>query len=174
MRTRLAILCNLIVPGSGLIVLRREWLGLAAAVLFGVLGQIVLLGLLVVPAAIPGWMTTLSLSAAVFVWLGAQWQLLVRIRTATGPSVERELTVLRRRAAEAVTRREYAEAADILRVALTLNDEDVETNIQWAELMTLTGKLRQADRTWRRVLHLDRNGQHHRRAREALPALPES
>ncbi|HUU82898.1 MAG TPA: hypothetical protein VM243_05270 [Phycisphaerae bacterium] len=173
MRTRLAVVCNLIVPGSGLIVLRREWLGLAAAVLFGVFGQTALLGLLLLPATIPAWMTMLSFSAAVFVWLGAQWQLLVRIRTATGPDVERELAFLRRRAAEAVARQAYAEATDILRVAMTLDDEDLEANIQWAELMTLTGKFPQADRAWRRVLQLDRTGEHTRRARAALAALPQ-
>ena len=173
MRIRLTVLCNLIVPGSGLIVLRREWLGLTAAVLFGVFGQIALLGALLLPATIPSWLTTLSFSAAVFVWLGAQWQLLVRIRTATGPDVERELAFLRERTAEALGRQAYAEAADILRVALTLNDEDLDANLQWAELMTLTGKFRQAARAWRRVLQLDRTNQHTRRAREALASLPE-
>lgn len=173
MRTRLAVVCNLIVPGSGLIVLRREWLGLAAAALFGVFGQVTLLGLLLLPATIPTWLTTLSFSAAVFVWLGAQWRLAVRIRTATGPDVERELAFLRDQAAEALARQAYAEATDILRVAMTLNDEDLDANIQWAELMTLTGKFRQAARAWHRVLQLDRTSQHTRRAREALAALPE-
>ncbi len=172
MRTPLALVCNAIIPGSGLIILRREWLGLAAAALFGVFGQIALLGLLLLPATIPAWLTTLSFSAAVFVWLGAQWRLAVRIRTATGPEVDRELAFLRQQAAEAVARQAYADATDILRVAMTLNDEDLEANIQWAELMTLTGKFAHAARAWRRVLQLDRTGQHRRRAREALAVLP--
>jgi Flp pilus assembly protein TadD len=67
----------------------------------------------------------------------------------------------------------YAEALDILQVAMTLSDEDVAANIQWAELMTLMGRFRQARRAWRRVLQLDRTGQHRRRTTEALAALPD-
>ena len=172
MRNRLAVACNLIIPGSGLILLRRDWLGLAAAVLFAVFGEIVLLGLLLVPATIPAWLTTLSFSAAVFVWLGAQWQLAIRIRSATGPGVERELAALRRRAVDAVSRQAFSEATDILRVALTLDDENIEANIQWAELMTLTAKFREADRAWHRVRQLDRSGDYARIAKEAQAALP--
>jgi len=173
MRTRLATVLNLVVPGSGLILLRREWLGLAVALLFTILAEVTLLGVLILPATIPPWMTTLCFSAALLVWLGAQWRLYVRIRIATGPAVERELRLLRQQAAEAVARQAYAEAADILQVVLTLDDEDVPANAQWAELMTLMGRFRQARRAWRRVLQLDRASQHHRQATEALASLPE-
>ncbi|MHC4609438.1 MAG: hypothetical protein ACYS7M_03730 [Planctomycetota bacterium] len=173
MRSRSAIIFNLIVPGSGLILLRRDWLGLATALLFTILAEVALLGLLILPATIPPWMTTACLSAALFVWLGAQWRLWVRVRVVTGPAVERELALLRRRSAEAVANEAYAEALDILQVAMTLSDEDVAANIQWAELMTLMGRFRQARRAWRRVLQLDRTGQHRRRTTEALAALPD-
>ena len=43
-RQGLARVINLVAPGSGLVLLRREWLGLAVAALFAVLGQVVVLG----------------------------------------------------------------------------------------------------------------------------------
>jgi hypothetical protein len=173
MRRRLAIICNLVVPGSGLIVLRREWLGLALAVLFALLAEVALAGALIVPATIPVSLTTLSFSAAVLVWIGAQWRLLVRLRAAYGPAVERELASLRERAAAALAKRDYVDARDILSVALTINDEDVACNVQWAELMTLMGRFPQARRAWRRVLRLDRDDTHRRTAVEALASLPD-
>jgi membrane protein implicated in regulation of membrane protease activity len=174
MRTRLAIAFNLFVPGAGLILLRREWLGVSAALLFGILAEVAVLGTLVLPATVPPWMTTLCLSAAVFVWLGAQWRLWVRIRSATGPALERQMAALVERAAEAVARRAYAEATELLQVAMTLDDEDLPASIRWAELMTLMGRFGQARRAWRRVLQLDRSsGRHRRQALEALASLPQ-
>lgn len=173
MRKGWAIVLNLAVPGSGLIVLRREWLGLAAAALFGILAQVALLGLLLLPATIPAWLTTLSVSLALFVWLGAQWLLWMRWRTATGPGMERQLSALCERAADALSRQAFAEAAEILEVALTVNDEDLAVNVKWAELMTVTGQFPKARQAWRRILSLDRSGDARRLALEALAALPE-
>ena len=172
MRTGWAIVLNVVVPGGGLIALRREWLGLAVAALFGVLGQVALLGLLMLPATIPMWLTAVCGGVAVVVWLGAQWLLWLRVRQATGPAVGRELGMLRRQAEEAVARQKYAEAEDLLRVALTLDDENLAVNVQWAETLTLMGQFRPARRAWRRVLYLDRSGQSRRRALEALATLP--
>ncbi|MCP4248817.1 MAG: hypothetical protein GY778_17370 [bacterium] len=168
-----AVLCNVVAPGSGLITLRREWLGLTLALLFCLLAQIALLGVWVVPATIPRWVTTASFSVAVFVWLAAQWRLWDRIRLATGPELERQLSALRQRAADAQARNDHAEAIEILQVAMTLNDEDLAANLHWAQIMTTVGRFRPARAAWRRVLRLDRTGQHSREAIEALAALPD-
>ncbi len=173
MRRALAIPCNLLVPGCGLIVLRREWLGLAVAALYGLLGEVVLLGTLIVPGTVPAWVTTACVTGAVLVWLGAQWRLFVGLRAADGPALVRELAILRQQAADAAVNGAYDQACDILRVALALNDEDLACNIQWAELMTLMGRFREARRGWRRVEQLDHGKQHHRAALEALATLPE-
>ena len=45
MRKAIAIWMNLLVPGTGLILLRREWLGLAMAMLFCVCAQVGLWGM---------------------------------------------------------------------------------------------------------------------------------
>lgn len=172
MRRKLAILCNLLVPGSGLILLRRDWLGLTAALLFGLLAELALLGWLIVPATIPGWLISVAAGAAVAVWLGAQWRLWVRLRNTAGPALEAELSSLRRQAAEAIERRQYAEALGILRLALSLNDEDPDCRVQRAELLTLMGRLPQARREWERVLQLQPTDLHRNQAREALASLP--
>ncbi|MFQ5489271.1 MAG: hypothetical protein ACE5GE_01005 [Phycisphaerae bacterium] len=170
-RWRLAILCNLLVPGSGLIVLRRDWLGLALALLFGVFGQVALWGTLIVPAVVPGWLTTGSLAAATGIWLGAQWQLWERAKVIAGPALQHELSILSRQAQQYASEGHYAKAEDILRLALSINDEDLACNLRWAELMTLLGKSSQARRAWHRVLHLDRKSQHRRQAQQALATL---
>lgn len=168
------MVCNLVVPGSGLIVLRRDWLGLAVAVLFGILAEVVLLGALIVPGVVPPWVTTLCFSAALFVWLGGQWRLWTRLRTADGSALEAELAVLRERAAAAAGERAFARAVEILQVALTLNDEDLACNVQQAELMTLMGRFARARRAWRRVQSLDRKAEYGRQAADALASLPEA
>jgi hypothetical protein len=172
MRNHLTLLCNVIVPGSGLVICRREWLGLAIAMLFAILANVAILGIAVLPAAIPPWVTGTCLGAAVIVWLGSQWQLLVRMRVVARPGLEDELRDLRQRAAESTRTKDYPKAIALLRIALTLNDEDLQTNVQWAELMTLMGKFNEAERAWRRVQTLDRHRQFDRAAKEALASLP--
>ena len=84
------------------------------------------------------------------------------------------MAALVERAAEAVARRAYAEATELLQVAMTLDDEDLPASIRWAELMTLMGRFGQARRAWRRVLQLDRSsGRRRRQALEALASLPQ-
>jgi len=172
MKHGLTIVCNLIVPGSGLIRLRREWFGLSIALLYAILAHAAAMGLLLVPATIPAWLTKAAVAAAALVWLGGQWQLWLRIRGATGSALKEEITRLERRAAEAVARNAYAEAVGLLQIALSLDDEDPAVNVQWAELMTLMGRFGPARRAWRRVAQLDRTGPYRRQANEALAALP--
>jgi len=172
MRVTRALVLNLFVPGAGLIVLRREWLGLAAAALFALLGQIALLGLLLLPATIPPWLTTLGCAGAATVWLGAQFLLGARARALGGDAATEQIALLLQRADQTIASQAYAETEAILRLALAINDEEPTVNIRWAQLMTLMGRFRQARRAWRRVLSLDRTGVHRRTALEALAALP--
>lgn len=67
-----AIILNLFLPGAGLILRRREWLGLALVVLFGICCNVAIAGWLIAPAAIPGWLTTLAAVLAAATWLAAQ------------------------------------------------------------------------------------------------------
>jgi len=169
-RAKPARIVNLFVPGSGLILLRREWVGLATAGLFTVLAQTAILGWWVVPLDIPVWVATACGAGAALVWLQSQWSVWRRVRAIYAPALLRELADLRAQAAEALARGDLEEAHRVLLVALAVNDEDVELMMLWAALMQRMGRLRAARRTWRRVLALDAPGPQRQAAQEALAA----
>lgn len=83
---QMKLLLNLLIPGSGLILLRREWLGFFLAVVFGLGGNIALAGWLVAPAAMPAWLTVAAFASAALTWLVSQVlfrrQCLIRSRIA--------------------------------------------------------------------------------------------
>ena len=172
MRKSIAPWINLAVPGAGLVLLRREWLGLVLAVLFCFCAQIALWGLLIVPASIPGWITGSALAGAVLTWIGAQYTLIIRLRRAFGPGIAREIVHLCRSAEEAIAAGAYDRGEELLLVALTLNDEDPRVNTLWAQLMTALGRFRHAHRAWKRVVQVTCDGAERRQAVEALAALP--
>lgn len=166
-----AVVINLFVPGAGLIVLRRQWLGLALSVLFGLLAQIVIFGLLIVPEDVPRWAVFVSAFAALGTWALAQWLAISRVRFVASPGLEGELRALCGRAREALVGEDWTEARRTLLVASDLNDEDLELAVLWAELMTATGQVSEARRWWHRVLRLDRARVHRQTALGALSAL---
>ena len=156
-RKRLAVLSNLIVPGAGLIVLRREWLGFTLAVLFGIVAQIVILGLWIVPHDIPRWVWLAAVMVTIGVWLFAQWRLLIRVRDENSPDFVQELEELRSLAEVALQKEDFDEARRVLLVALKINDEDLAVQVLWARLMGLTEQGKPARVAWKRVKYLDRD-----------------
>jgi hypothetical protein len=174
MRKWSAIMLNLIAPGTGLILLRREWLGVLLALVFTMLCLVGLWGWLLIPLVIPTWLMVSTLAGAGLLWLWSQGLLYRRLRVIAMPGIESELRDLCRRAADAVDRQDFQSAEQILVVARSLNDEDVEVNVHWAELMTRLGRFRQARRTWHRVLRLDRSPTRRREAVQALEKLPDA
>ena len=172
MRKSIAPWLNIVVPGAGLILLRREWLGLVLALLFCLCAQIGLWGLYIVPVSIPGWITSSALCGAVLAWIGAQYTLVIRLRQAFGPGVQREITHLCWLADQAIANGEYDQAEEHLLVALTLNDEAPGVNALWAQLMTALGRFHHARQAWNRVVQLSHDGPQKRQAIEALAALP--
>ena len=172
MRFPLTIIINALAPGTGLIILRREWLGFALALLFCVFAQIAILGYLLIPAAVPGYVTAGTAVAAFAVWLWSQWLFFERRRLSTGEAAERELRVLSERCAEAIKANNVAEAHDLLQMALMINDEHLAINKQWASVMEMMGRFDDAARAWRRVLQLEREPAERRAAERALAELP--
>lgn len=69
----MARIFNLILPGSGLILLRKEWFGLSVALLFSICGNIAIAGALIAPEAIPTWLTAVAACLTVIVWLFSQF-----------------------------------------------------------------------------------------------------
>lgn len=63
-------------PGTGLILRHREWLGLCVALVFGITVIVGLAGGLVAPEAVPHWVTILATTLAASTWMLAQLLLL--------------------------------------------------------------------------------------------------
>ena len=162
---------NVVAPGVGLILLRRDALGLVVALLFVLLSQVALWGLLLVPAEMPAWAAWLGAGGAAAVWLGAQVLIVRRWRTACGPAARAQLALLVSEAEEALDDGRHIDARELLELATALNDEDVEVRVRWARLMLRTGRLDAARRGWLHVLRQDRSGVHHAEATEALAQI---
>ncbi|UCG32113.1 MAG: hypothetical protein JSU68_10650 [Phycisphaerales bacterium] len=171
MRYQTAIVLNLFVPGTGLILARREWLGIALAALFGVLVQLGLWGCLIEPARVPTWLVATCLAGSALVWLAAQYLLRQRLVLMRNPDVQEELTRLRDQAADHLANGGYKDAWATLQVALAIDDEDLDSNVLVAELLAALGRVDEARKAWRRVAQLDRGGVCRGRTVEGLDRL---
>ncbi len=65
-------LINFLLPGTGLILVRREWLGFLLAIVFGICGNVALAGWFIAPSAVPLWLTRIAESMTVLAWLVSQ------------------------------------------------------------------------------------------------------
>ena len=71
--THAVLILNLLIPGAGMIIQGREWLGFCLALVFGVCGNIVLAGTLVAPDALPIPIVVLAAALCLFAWSLAQF-----------------------------------------------------------------------------------------------------
>lgn len=145
-RTRWARGLNLLLPGTGHILLQREWLGLMTAILYGIAMQIALAGALIAPGSIPRavWWTSAGLAA--FVWLAAQWTLRCQARWVRSEARRRELERLRREASEALAHDDPESAWSSLCSAAELDDEDPQIVSMMAAVLERRGDAAQAAR----------------------------
>ncbi len=75
----MAVFMNLTVPGTGLILLGRGWLGFAVAVWFGLAVEVAVCGKLIAPATTAWTMTAASAVLAAAAWLLGQGLLATRV-----------------------------------------------------------------------------------------------
>jgi len=68
----MALLLNLLLPGAGLILRRREWVGFLLCLNFGLCGNVALAGLLIAPDSLPLWIVYLAISLATLTWFVSQ------------------------------------------------------------------------------------------------------
>jgi hypothetical protein len=149
----MAWLLNLVIPGSGLIVQRREWLGGSLAVIFGICGNLALAGWSIAPAAIPTWLTIVAALLAGLTWLLAQilsWRL-----ARTRHRVMTDLTVLLGHARAALERGETDSARVYLESSAALDEDNIDLAVLWARVLAMEGDEAGARRAWRRVQRLD-------------------
>lgn len=162
---------NVIVPGTGMILLGRTWLGLALAVWFALAAQVALGAVLVAPAMVPPWLVATCTVLAVAAWLLAQGVLIARVRFLRDPGLPEEMTLLRERIEAALDRRDTRTARSLLNLALSIDDNDLATRILWARLLTISGSRARAVRAWRGAARLDTEGHFRREIGEALERL---
>ena len=162
---------NLLVPGSGLILLGLPWLGIALALWFALGAELAACGWLIAPATIPWVLTLVGALCAGAAWVLGQGLFLTRMRFLRDPELPAELAILRRHATEALARGDHRAACSTLRVALSIDDADLPTRILWARLMTGMGRKRHARRAWRGSARLDTHREHQNEIRQALQRL---
>ena len=75
----MAVIMNLTVPGTGLILLGRAWLGFAVAVWFGLAVEVAVCGKLIAPATTAWTLTAASAVLAMAAWLLGQGLLAARV-----------------------------------------------------------------------------------------------
>lgn len=68
----MAWVLNFLLPGSGLILRNREWLGLSLAAVFAICADVAIAGAVIAPAAIPSWLTILAAVLAGICWVLSQ------------------------------------------------------------------------------------------------------
>jgi hypothetical protein len=172
MRTAVCILLNSLVPGGGLILLRRERLGVSLALCFCAAGELAILGEWLLPASVPRWVTLPGLATACGVWIVAQALLWSRLRTLSDPGLAEQKSTLIQLAREAMGDGIYVNARVALESALALDDEDLAANVLWARWLMTMGRFPDARRAWLRVEQLDRHDEYSRESMAALRQLP--
>lgn len=156
-RANLARRINLLVPGGGLILLGRPWLGLTLALLFAALGNFALAALLVFPDDVASWLTGLTLGASAGTYAAAQFRIWSTVRKI---GIERQQE--QRRAVLGAVQRHmrdgaYERALDEIRGVGGLAERDLLLAYRLAQILTGTGDREAAARAWRRVRELDRH-----------------
>ena len=167
-----AILLNLVIPGAGLIVRRREWLGVAVAALFGVAVIVALAGWLLAPLAIPTSIRWVAVCLGSVTWLLAQGLLITQSRALSHRFKGKAL--LLKDAQVAADARDPISARAALEGALQLDPEDVDAHAQLARLLEQEGDRHAMRVAWSRVLKLDRRAAYTDEARRALAGSPET
>jgi hypothetical protein len=162
----MAWLLNVIVPGTGLIVRRREWLGFCLALVFGICGNVALAGWLIAPAAVPGWLVQVAAGLCGLSWLLSQWLMLrqgmLLDRRAAG------LTRLLQDARSGLDSGDTASARLALDSAAAMDDERAELYVLRAQLCDLEGDPQGMRAAWRHAVRLDHDHDYQAQAKRAL------
>ncbi|MCB9852137.1 MAG: hypothetical protein H6819_03505 [Phycisphaerales bacterium] len=146
------LLLNLLIPGAGLVSIRREWLGLALALLFAVGVNIWIAGQWIAPLAVPRWLSFLALGMGIADWLAAQTLFvhLARRHDAIQTEVDSLLSQAKRDASE----NDLDTALAVLEAATALDGERPDVLAAEADLLDACGKPAEARRLRRRILSI--------------------
>lgn len=162
----MALFLNLVLSGSGLILRRREWLGMSMAMMFAVCGHVAIAGWLIAPEAVPHWLTRFAVVLGAVTWVLSQYlfyrqgRILARMKQA--------LASLLSEAGRAMANADLASARRALDNGVVVDEENAELHAMRAQLSAMEGDDRSVQTEWRRVLELDREGRYKAAAEAAL------
>ncbi len=131
-------LMNIILPGTGLISIRREWLGLSLSILFAICVNIFIAGQWIAPLAIPRWLSFTALGLAAVCWVAAQ--LLFESFRRAAAEVRLEIDVLIRQGRADIVEGDGASACAALEAAVALDNECVEALAACIDAYELVGR----------------------------------
>lgn len=159
-------LLNLLLPGTGLIIRRREWFGLFIALFFALCCNVAIAGLHIAPAAVPHWLSHVAVLLVAMTWLLAQIFLYRQGREEqrTAHALENILREIQL----ALDANNVELAGEAVESGLALNEESVELQVLRAQVAKRSGNERALHDACRRVRKLDR---HKRYAAEIDAAL---
>lgn len=164
------VVLAVVAPGAGLVVLRRDRLGIAAAVVWSVLATAAACRI-VLSGDAPGAAWFALLLSAIAVWV-VQFGMTVSIaRRYFGRRGRERAAMLLAKADACLLDDRLAEAEGHLRGALAVDDENPLHWRRLAELMTLLGKFDASIEGHERVIDLDVLGEHRRDSILAIEKL---
>lgn len=166
-----AIVLNALVPGTGLILLGRQWIGLGLTLCFATSAELAAAGALLAPAAVPKTAVLLATLMVLITWVAAQGLLIARIRFLRGPHLAAQLAALRAAAEKSLLQGQAETARCAVRTALSMDASDVATHVLWARLLTTMGQPQKARRAWRQAARLDRGRRFEAEIRKGIEQL---
>lgn len=147
---------NLVVPGSGLILIGWPWVGWLIGLLFVLSLNVALATTLLIPDEYPGWIGGLAIGLAGGTWLGAQLRLRQCLNTRQLSLSEAHRNSRIRAALEAVDAGDQVRALEALQEIASEADHDLLVAYRVAQVISTTDDLAGAREAWERVSRLDR------------------
>jgi len=154
----IACLWNIILPGTGQILVRKYTKGTVLALLFAVSADIFLSSKFLLPYMADMPLTYAALAVAAAVWLFAQIDLAVRLKSMRAKDFQSRKDELLKAAQVAWLRDDYPLAEKNLRQILSLDERDIEAWVHLGKMLKSRGRTREARTCFLSALHLDGSG----------------
>jgi len=145
-------LLNVLFPGSGLVLLRREWLGLVLAFFFASCISLYIAGTWIAPVVMPVWLVYTCLVLSVCCWGFAQWFAMVRHRELARRADQ--ASDLMQQGQKAVNDGDLANAVQAYETALVLDPERSDLLLRLAQLLDQTGDHEARNEICRQILQV--------------------
>lgn len=169
MGTVLVWIANVIIPGAGLIIRRREWLGLLLALLFSICANVAVAGFLIAPESMPAWAPWTAATLTALTWTFAQFLCAWQARSMR--EAARRIAALLETSRGAISLGDMDAARKAILSAASIDEEDVELNVLWAQVSQRSGDLHEARYRWRRVIQLDVRRRYREEALTAMSTI---